>query len=105
MNPQFKKGVLELCALTLLKSGDRYGYELAELIGRKIAISEGTVYPMLKRLQSEGYFETYLCESPNGPARKYYRITKKGEERQELLKNQWTEFKLQVESFFSEEIV
>lgn len=103
MNPQFKKGVLELCALTLLKGGDRYGYELAELIRQKIAISEGTVYPMLKRLQTEGYFETYLRESPNGPARKYYRITKKGEERQELLKNQWTEFMTQVESFFSEE--
>ncbi len=104
MNPQFKKGVLELCALTLLCGGDRYGYELAELIRQKIAISEGTVYPMLKRLQSEGYFETYLRESPNGPARKYYRITTKGKDRQALLKAQWLEFSGQVESFFSEDI-
>ena len=78
MNTQFKKGVLELCALTVLLNGDRYGYELADMLGKKMSISEGSVYPMLKRLQSDGYFDSYLKESPNGPARKYYRITDKG---------------------------
>ncbi len=100
MNTQFKKGVLELCALTVLLNGDRYGYELADMLGNKMEISEGSVYPMLKRLQNEGFFETYLKESPNGPARKYYRITVKGRDRQKLLQDQWNDFTNQVGSFF-----
>ena len=100
MNTQFKKGVLELCALTVLQNGDRYGYELADMLGKKMSISEGSVYPMLKRLQSDGYFDSYLKESPNGPARKYYRITLKGRDRQKLLQDQWSEFSNQVNSFF-----
>lgn len=100
MNTQFKKGVLELCALTVLLKEDRYGYELADMLGKKMEISEGSVYPMLKRLQNDGYFDSYLKESPNGPARKYYRITLKGRDRQKLLKDQWSEFASQVNSFF-----
>ena len=100
MNTQFKKGVLELCALTVLLKEDRYGYELADMLGKKMEISEGSVYPMLKRLQSDGYFDSYLKESPNGPARKYYRITLKGRNRQKFLQDQWSEFASQVNSFF-----
>lgn len=102
MNTQFKKGVLELCALTLLLGGDRYGYELSSMLGEKMSISEGSVYPMLKRLQNDGYFESYLKESPSGPARKYYRITIKGRDRQQILQNQWCEFANQVNAFFEE---
>ncbi len=100
MNTQYKKGVLELCALTVLLDGDRYGYELADLLGKSMSISEGSVYPMLKRLQNDGYFESYLMESPNGPARKYYRITLAGRQRQKVLYDQWTEFIKQVNLFF-----
>ena len=100
MNTQFKKGVLELCALTVLLKEDRYGYELADMLGKKMSISEGSVYPMLKRLQNDGCFDSYLKESPNGPARKYYRITLKGRDRQKLLQDQWSEFSNQVNSFF-----
>ncbi|MCH5191256.1 MAG: PadR family transcriptional regulator [Oscillospiraceae bacterium] len=102
MNTQFKKGVLELCALTLLLSGDRYGYELADMLGKKMTVAEGTIYPMLKRLQNDGYFESYLRESTNGPARKYYRITQKGRERQKVLREQWDIFLQQVDSLFQE---
>ena len=70
------------------------------MLGKKMSISEGSVYPMLKRLQSDGYFDSYLKESPNGPARKYYRITLKGRDRQKLLQDQWSEFSNQVNSFF-----
>lgn len=92
MNIQFKKGVLEMCVLSLLKQGDKYGYELADTVGRQIDISEGTIYPLLKRLKNEGYFDVYLKESPAGPARKYYRLTKKGLEMQQLLEKEWNEF-------------
>lgn len=64
--------------LSLLKQGDKYGYELADTVGKQIDISEGTIYPLLKRLRAEGYFEVYLKESTSGPARKYYKLTQKG---------------------------
>jgi PadR family transcriptional regulator PadR len=96
MNTQFKKGVLELCVLSLLKQGDKYGYELADTVGKSIDISEGTIYPLLKRLRNEGYFEVYLKESPTGPARKYYRLTQKGRDTQKLLESEWAEFSQRV---------
>lgn len=99
MNTQFKKGVLELCVLSLLKQGDKYGYELADSVGKKIDISEGSIYPLLKRLRAEGYFEVYLKESPAGPARKYYRLTSKGIEMQAHLEGEWREFTQSVSAF------
>lgn len=78
MNTQFKKGILEPCVLALLKQRDYYGYELVESISKHIEISEGTIYPLLKRLRDQKWVETYLVESSTGPVRKYYRLTKKG---------------------------
>lgn len=92
MNPQFKKGALELCVLSKLKEADRYGYELTEAISKKMVIATGTLYLILKRLKDEEYVETYLVESEEGPARKYYHLTAKGKEYQETLKNEWLEF-------------
>ena len=92
MNIQFKKGVLELCVLTLLSRGDRYGYELVSEISQNIAISEGTIYPLLKRLKDEGYFTTYLQESQEGPPRKYYKLTERGEKESHNLTTEWYAF-------------
>jgi PadR family transcriptional regulator PadR len=92
MNIQFKKGVLELCTLVLLTSKDYYGYELVQTISRNIDIAEGTVYPLLRRLTKEGYFTTYIQESVEGPARKYYQITGKGKQYQAVLLEEWTRF-------------
>lgn len=78
MNIQFKKGVLNLCVLVLLDKQDRYGYELVQKISDQISISEGSVYPLLRRLTKEGYFTTYLQESTEGPPRKYYKLTDAG---------------------------
>ena len=80
VNVQFKKGVLNLCVLVLLDKQDRYGYELVQKISDQIAISEGSVYPLLRRLTKEGYFTTYLQESTEGPPRKYYTLTDAGRE-------------------------
>ncbi len=89
MNPQFKKGVLELCVLTAVKNKESYGYELVETISKHIKITEGTIYPLLRRLTREGYFETYLKESTEGPPRKYYRLTTKGREFRTALAREW----------------
>lgn len=90
MNIQFKKGVLNLCVLVLLDKQDRYGYELVQKISDQIAISEGSVYPLLRRLTKEGYFTTYLQESTEGPPRKYYKLTELG---RAYLKEQIIEWK------------
>ena len=73
MNIQFKKGVLEICVLSVLARRDCYGYELVNEISKTIDISEGTIYPLLRRLKDEGLVTTYLQESGEGPPRKYYR--------------------------------
>jgi PadR family transcriptional regulator PadR len=78
--------------LSLLKGHDKYGYELIAEISKNIEISEGTIYPLLRRLKNEGYVETYLEESSGGPPRKYYRLTEKGEKTREMFFNEWNEF-------------
>ena len=97
MNPQFKKGILELCVLAMIARRDYYGYELVEEISKILEISEGTLYPILRRLTDESLFETYLQESSGGPPRKYYRITKKGMEFQKQQLKEWSEFNKQIE--------
>lgn len=92
MNIQFKKGVLELCVLSMLFKRDCYGYELVSEISKNISISEGTIYPLLKRLKDEGYFTTYLEESQEGPPRKYYKLTELGAETKLELENEWLAF-------------
>ena len=91
-NIQIKKGVLELCVLAVLEQKECYGYELVSEISKNIPISEGTIYPLLKRLKSEGYFTTYLVESSEGPSRKYYKITDDGKEMLSDLRSDWLEF-------------
>jgi PadR family transcriptional regulator PadR len=81
---QLKKGVLELCVLELLAQEDGYAYDIASRLAEAIGMGEGTVYPLMRRLHTEGLVETYLVESTSGPSRKYYRITRSG--RAELLR-------------------
>lgn len=80
MNPQYKKGVLELCVLSLLRQQDRYGYEISEFLSKHIDIADGTVYPLLRKLKADGLVTTYLQEESGGPPRKYYKLTQLGED-------------------------
>jgi PadR family transcriptional regulator len=75
---QLKKGALELCVLALLSQHDSYAYEIASRLADAIGMGEGTIYPLMRRLQSDGLVETYLVESSAGPPRKYYRLSKAG---------------------------
>ena len=92
MNIQFKKGVLEICVLSVLAHKDCYGYELVGEISKRIDISEGTIYPLLKRLKDEGLVTTYLQESGEGPPRKYYRLTESGRKKEQELREEWIQF-------------
>ena len=75
---QLKKGVLEMCVLALLSGGDNYAYEIASRMAEAVGMGEGTIYPLMRRMQNDGLVTTYLVESASGPPRKYYKITKSG---------------------------
>jgi hypothetical protein len=75
-----------------------YGYEIVQSISKSIEVSEGTIYPILRRLSKEGYFETYIVESNEGPARKYYRITALGIEFYKKQLKSWEKLKNGMDS-------
>lgn len=92
MNSQLKRGTLELCVLSLLCDSDCYGYELVNRISECMQITEGTIYPLMKRLKDNGAIDSYIMESQEGPPRKYYRITDSGRAEKERLFNEWFAF-------------
>jgi len=77
---QARKGVLELCILNALAERERYGYELVKSLVdiTGLGMTEGTLYPLLSRLRGQGLVSARLEESSEGPARKYYSLTKEG---------------------------
>jgi PadR family transcriptional regulator PadR len=95
---QLKKGVLDLCVLALLSGADSYAYEIASRLAEAIDMGEGTIYPLMRRMQTEGLVETYLVESPSGPPRKYYRLTDKGRTSFEAQKTAWRSFAAAIET-------
>ena len=95
---QLKKGVLDLCVLALLSDHDSYAYEIAQRLADLIGMGEGTIYPLMRRLQAEGLVETYLQESPAGPSRKYYRLTQAGRASFTSQKAAWASFARAVET-------
>lgn len=92
MNIQYKKGVIELCILSVLNKKDMYGYELSEIISKKVDISDGTVYPILRKLKADGFVKTYLSEESAGPPRKYYTLTELGKKSFREDAKEWLEF-------------
>ena len=102
MNNQYKKGVLEICVLSLLKRHDCYGYEISEYLSRHIDIADGTVYPILRKLKSDGLVSTYLSEESGGPPRKYYSLTSLGLESYETAKFEYLSFAEAVKTILEE---
>ncbi|MEK3789730.1 MULTISPECIES: PadR family transcriptional regulator [Paenibacillus] len=99
---QFKKGVLELCVLVLISRQDRYGYELVQAVSKHVEVAEGALYPLLRRLVTEGYCTTYLQESSEGPPRKYYHLTPTGREYMQVLHMEWNHFVHNVTNLLEE---
>lgn len=77
---QVRKGLLDLCILSILVERERYGYELVKALVSisNLCVTEGTLYPLLSRLRLQGLIAARLEESPEGPVRKYYSLTKEG---------------------------
>jgi PadR family transcriptional regulator PadR len=103
VNTQYKKGVLELCVLSLLKRHDCYGYEVSEYLSRQIDIADGTVYPILRKLKSDGLVTTYLSEGSGGPPRKYYSLTQPGRDTYEADRAEYLNFAKMIEALLEGE--
>lgn len=88
-----------MCLLSIIDDEPSYGYELVRKLGdRGLAlVSEGSIYPLLSRLQKGGLVEGYLVQSHEGPARKYYRITPDGQTALGDWATDWDEFRDGVE--------
>ena len=84
MNIQFKKGVLDMCVLAMLREKDSYGYDIADSLSKKIKLADGTVYPILRKLAADGMVSTYLME--------YYHLTEAGKATLDEYIKDWEEF-------------
>ncbi len=89
---QMRKGVLELCILSILSKRDAYPTEIIEkLKDTKLVVVEGTLYPLLTRLKNTGLLTYRWEESTSGPPRKYYKLTEIGEQYLKELQLSWNE--------------
>ncbi|MCK9170029.1 MAG: PadR family transcriptional regulator [Treponema sp.] len=92
MDIQRKKGVIEICVLAALKKGPSYGYRIISDVSSCIEISESTLYPILRRLETNGIVSTY-SEEYNGRTRKYYKIEQSGLEKVQAFLNESEEMR------------
>ena|ERR1700680_2598990 len=100
---QLKKGVLELCVLALLSRGDSYGYEIASQLSDGVGMGEGTIYPLMRRMQKDGLVSTYLVESASGPSRKYYKLTAAGRTAFNFQRAEWATFETAVRKILGDD--
>ncbi len=90
MEIQLKRGLLDVCVLAAIQNEDSYGYQIIKDISPYVEISESTLYPILRRLET-GELLTVRSAEHNGRLRKYYHITQAGLERIEAFKEEWKE--------------
>lgn len=94
---QMRKGILELCILSLLANQEAYPPDIIrQLEASRLIVKEGTLYPLLTRLKNAGLLDYAWRESSSGPPRKYYRITEEGEATLDALKATWDQLVLAV---------
>ena len=98
-------GSTPMLILSLLKDGDKYGYEMVETLAKRsddtFQLKEGTLYPLLHALEKEKLVESYSKTAPNGRERKYYRLTRSGREQLEYKEKEWRLFSEKVNAVLS----
>lgn len=92
-------GLLDACVLAILSRGDEYGYRLTQEVKQVMAISESTLYPVLRRLQKNGWLDTY-DQSFQGRNRRYYHITEEGLSQHSIHLEEWKEYRKRIEEIF-----
>ncbi|UTW60827.1 PadR family transcriptional regulator [bacterium SCSIO 12741] len=95
---QVKKGTLAFIILNVLKDNQYYGYELIEEVKKftDIEIAEGTLYPLMNRLKSDGLATSKWIEQPSGIPRKYYTLTEMGEETLDQMREYWKQLDMAI---------
>jgi PadR family transcriptional regulator PadR len=94
-----RKGVVEYCALALMRDDDEYGRTIGfELASRNLLASEGSIYPLLSRMRTNGLVYTRWEESTAGPPRRYYGLTPAGAQALENFESLWSTFAQNVSS-------
>ena len=101
MDVQLKRGLLDVCVLAAIRSEDSYGYIIIKDMKPYLALSESTLYTILKRLESSGTLTVRTAEH-DGRLRKYYHITEQGRKRIEEFKEEWQEL-LSIYRFVTKE--
>ena len=102
MDIQLKRGLLDICALAAIKDKDSYGYQMIKDMKPYVEISDSTLYPILRRLETAKMLTVYSIEH-NGRLRKYYHITEDGLRRIEDFKKDWKEI-LAIYDFVTKEV-
>ena len=99
-NVQARKGVLELCILNALCAERLYGYDIVKRLRvvDGLVIGEGTIYPILSRFRTQGLVAVELEESPGGPARKYYKLTARGQKVLAGMNKAWDQIEAGIKS-------
>ncbi len=102
---QVRKGLVEFCILAVLRRGEAYGYQLLQELANVegLALTESTVYPMLSRLQHDGWISVRAAPSPSGPPRRYYRLTALGESRLRDMEAYWEQIQRATNSLLKGE--
>jgi PadR family transcriptional regulator PadR len=99
---QMRKGVLEFCILSILSRGDAYASDIIKRLKEsKLIVVEGTLYPLLSRQKNAGLLSYRWEESTQGPPRKYYALTDKGNEFLKELNSSWSELVEAVKSIYN----
>lgn len=99
MDAQMKKGILEMCILHLLAHQPLYGYEVMKALRQEFPeVYEGSIYAILRRLHKEGWTQIQLQASTEGPPRKYYALTREGQDYLKQMKDEWQSLKDRVQA-------
>lgn len=102
---QLRKGMLEFCILNAIRGNSLYGYDIVRTLRgiEGLVISEGTIYPILSRLKREGFVQTTIKESSEGPPRKYYELTDAGENMLDKMNGYWKVIKIGTDTMIKEQ--
>lgn len=108
----FDKGLIGgstvLLILSLLEETDRYGYEIIRELelrsDKAFQLKEGTIYPVLHKLENDGYVKSYKAKGDRGRDRKYYRITRSGKKQLAKEKEKWNMFSVSVNKVIGGEL-
>jgi PadR family transcriptional regulator, regulatory protein PadR len=97
---QLLKGVLDLCLLAVIAQEPAYGYEMTKRLASRglAAVGEGSIYPVLGRLERDGLVATFRQASNGGPPRKYYRATPNGMQTLARWRNEWAATRSSVDA-------